>query len=149
MFSLIRLMLLGVLVRAVQSSLPSPAHAEGGSQPRLALVADYSDDSVLGVVGSGTVQYVETPAPPVQRECTPRYMAGPAVGLVVGPGAMVGGLFMTAAGSYRSGLGERTARDRGLMAGGALVMAAGLGTFLYSIGKLAKNRHERRRICKP
>jgi hypothetical protein len=149
MILLIRLTLLSLLVLAAQSSLPSSAHAEGGSQPRLALVADHSDDPVLGVVGSGTVQYVETPTPPVPRECTPRYMAGPAVGLVVGPGAIVSGLFMVAAGSYRSIPDQRTGGDRALIAGGAIVMAAGLGTFLYSIGKLVKNRHERRRICDP
>jgi hypothetical protein len=42
---------------------------------------------------------------------------------------------------------QKTRRDRGLIAGGSITMAAGFGTFLYSIGKLVKNRHERQRLC--
>jgi len=151
MSSVHRLAVFGLLLLAVQSSFLARADADGLAQPRFALVADHSDDPVLGIVGSGAVEFVETPAPPLPRECKPRYMAGPAVGLVVGPGAIVGGMFMIAAGSFQLDLfgveDERTTRDRGLIAGGSLFLAAGLATFIYSSAKLSKNRHERRRIC--
>lgn len=145
-----RVTLFGLLVLTPLSSFHSTANADGLPESRLALVTDHSEDPVLGVVGSGTVQYVETPTPPVPRECTPRYMAGPAVGAVVGPGAIVAGMFMVGAGSVDPfDTHQKTRRDRGLIAGGSITMAAGLGTFLYSIAKLVKNRHERQRVCYP
>ena len=139
--------LIVLLVIALQSSFPQPARAEeppqprlvntGGSlQPRLTLALRYSDDLMLGTEGTHAVQRVEIPAPPVPRECTPRYMAGPAVGMVVGPVAMVSGLFLAASGAAFPPAEGRTPGQRGRIAGGSLVMAAGLGTFLYSIGKL-------------
>lgn len=153
--------LIALLVIALQSSFPQPARAEeppqprlvntGGSpQPHLTLTLRYADDLMLGTEGTHAVQRVQIPAPPVKRECTPRYMAGPAVGMVVGPVAMVGGIFMIGAGIPIEFFGvedEKTKRDRGLQAGGGLLMAAGLGTFLYSIGKLVVNGRERRRVC--
>ncbi|MGB8331633.1 MAG: hypothetical protein WCE62_16010 [Polyangiales bacterium] len=145
-----RVTLFGLLVLAPLSIFHSTANADGLPESCLALVTDHSDDPVLGVVGSGTVQYVETHAPPVPRKCTPRYMAGPAVGAVVGPGAIVAGMFMVGAGSVDPfDTHQKTRRDRGLIAGGSITMAAGLGTFLYSIGKLVKNRRERQRVCHP
>ena len=140
----------GLLVLVLQSSLPAPAYADGLLQPRLALVAADLRDPVLGMAGTGAVELVETPAPPVPRECTPRYMAGPAVGVVVGPGAIFVGYGMVAAGSFDLfDTYQKTRGQRGLIAGGSIMMAAGLGTFLYSIGKLVVNRRERRRVCDP
>lgn len=110
----------GLLVLVLQSSLPAPAYADGLPQPRLALVAADLRDPVLGMAGTSAVELVETPAPPVPRECTHRYMAGPAVGVVVGPGATVGGMFMVGAGSVDPfDTHQKTRRDRGLIAGGS------------------------------
>lgn len=150
MDSLHRLALLPLLVFLLHSSVPSRATADELPPRRIAVVAGLSDDPVLGIAGTGTVQYAETPAPPVPRECTGRYMAGPAVGLVAGPSAMVGGVFLIGDGvglNDSDGVDLKTRRDRGMQAAGGIMMVAGLGAFLYSIGKLVINRHERRRVC--
>jgi hypothetical protein len=44
-------------------------------------------------------------------------------------------------------LSERDRRDRAVLAGGSLMIAAGSATFLYSSIKLHENRKTRRRIC--
>ncbi len=137
-----------VLALVLQSSLPALAYADGLPQARVALVADYSDDPVLGIVGTGAVGTVETPAPAVPRECKSRYMVGPGMGIALGPTVIIGGGYMVAAGSL-GGLwdSELTSRDKGLIAGGSFVIAGGAATFIYSLVKLSRNRHERRRVC--
>ena len=54
----------------------------------------------VSVLNTARLPSSMTYAPPVPRECKPRYMAGPAVGVVVGPGAMVVGYGMVADGSF-------------------------------------------------
>ncbi len=154
-------MLVAMLAVAAQSALPQPTRAEapqgaslentrGSLQPRLILALRYSDDLTLGAEATPAIQRVAIPAPPVPRECTPRYMAGPAVGMVLGYGAIGGGAAMIFANSFGFALSEteeKTRRDRGVQAGGAILMTAGVGALAYSIAKLVINRRERRRVC--
>ena len=41
----------------------------------------------------------------------------------------------------------KTRRDRALIAGGSILMAAGLATFIYSAVRLSQNRQARQRVC--
>ena len=110
---------------------------------------DLDDTGLRYLPGEETDEVIE-PVASTPRECKPRYMAGPAVGMVVGPGAIVSGLFMISAGTpvfKVLGQTERTGGEKALTAGGALVMAAGTGALLYSIGKLVKNRRQRKKVC--
>ena len=142
-----RTTLFGLLVLALPSSLPAPAYADGLPQPRLALVADYSDDPVLGIVGAGAVQYTEyesEDASATPRECTPRYMVGPGMGIPLSSGVIASGAIMITLGS--AGFFE-TRGNRATMATGSIVVAAGVLMFVYSAVRLSKNKRERRRVC--
>ena len=129
-------------------SVSNQARAEGlNASPSLSL--DLDDTGLRYLPGEETDEVIE-PVASTPRECKPRYMAGPAVGMVVGPGAIVSGLFMISAGTpvfKVLGQTERTGGEKALTAGGALVMAAGTGALLYSIGKLVKNRRQRKKVC--
>jgi hypothetical protein len=88
---------------------------------------------------------------PVPRECTGRFVAGPAVGIPLGLGtAAFGGVLVYAA---TNPLGDSFSSDRrsnnapGAIAGGAILVGAGLAAFLYSTIKLRKNLEARRRVC--
>lgn len=128
-------------------SAPNLARAE---QPKASPSpsVELDDNAILHLPSGGTDEAVASAAS-TRRECTPRYMAGPAVGMVVGPGAILAGFSMIAAGTPIGifGPAERTGRDKALTAGGAFVVAAGTGALFYSIGKLAKNRRTRKRVC--
>ena len=152
--------LIGLLVIALQSSFPQLARAEeppqphlaniGGSvQPRFALALRYSDDLVLGTEGTHAVQRVEISAPPIPRECKPKYMVGPGLGVPLGVGTVMGGAVMVAVGNLDVlNTGDaKTRRDRALIAGGSIMIGAGLAAFIYSSVKLSQNRHARRRVC--
>jgi len=128
-------------------SAPNQARAEEPkASPSPSVEPD--DNAILYLPSGGTDEAVASAAS-TRRECKPRYMAGPAVGIVAGPGAILSGLFMIAAGTPIDifGPAERTGRDRALTAGGAFVLAAGTGALFYSIGKLVKNRRTRKRVC--
>lgn len=113
-----------------------PAHAQG-SDP-----ADF--DSRLHHVSPQPV--LEVSPPPVPRECKPRYMAGPGTGLVLGLGSIGLGGPLIWAGTY---YGEpRSAGEKGLIAGGSLMIAAGLAAVVYSGIKLKRNQETRNRVCR-
>jgi hypothetical protein len=89
---------------------------------------------------------LEGSPPPVPRECKPRYMAGPGTGLVLGMGAMGLGGPLIWAGTY---YGEpRSAGEKALIAGGSLMIAAGLAAVVYSGIKLKRNQETRNRVCR-
>jgi hypothetical protein len=84
--------------------------------------------------------------PPVPRECKPRYMAGPGTGLVLGLGSIGLGGALIGAGTY---YGEpRSAGEKGLIAGGSLMIGAGLAAVVYSGIKLKRNQETRNRVCR-
>jgi hypothetical protein len=75
-------------------------------------------------------------------------MAGPAVGVPLGLGTFMGGVVMVTVGNFDLFEPDpKTRRDRALIAGGSILMAAGLATFIYSAVRLSQNRQARRRIC--
>lgn len=79
------------------------------------------------------------------RECTGRFVAGPAVGIPLGAGtATLGGVFIAAG----QGLfGDPVDNSPGAFAAGSILLAAGLTAAIYSSVKLAKNMKVRRRMC--
>ena len=91
----------------------------------------------------------EAPAPSVPRECTGRYMAGPAVGIPLGLSVAAFGSVLVAAAT--SDLFEESRpndpKERGAAAGGSIMIGAGLAAFIYSSVKLSKNRRTRKRVC--
>ena len=103
----------------------------------------------MGVNSTGLE--VTPPPPPARRECKPRYMAGPAVGIAVGALAIVTGPALILAGTWDLELfgveSEKTRADRALQGSGAALLIAGFGALIYSSVKLAENRHKRERVC--
>ncbi len=96
-----------------------------------------------------TADVSETPISP-PRECTGRFVAGPAVGIPLGLGAAAIGGVLIYAGT--NPLGDAFSQGsnnnaRGAIAGGAILVGAGLAAFLYSAVKLHKNLEVRRRLC--
>ena len=147
---------IALLLVAPQLSFLQAARAEEPAQPRLANAGDflqpcfslalrYSDDLLLGTEGGHAIQRAEIPAPPVPRECKPRYMAGPAVGIPLGLGTAAFGSVFTYAATVD--VLVPTPNSRGGIAGGTLMIAAGLATFIYSSIKLKRNMDARRRLC--
>ncbi len=132
------------------SSVASPARGDRLSKPRPALVVDHSNDPVIGI---NVTRVAAPPAPPpaVPRECTPRYMAGPGVGIPLGLGTAVTGAVFVGYGTADFELfGQRISWARNppaSIAGGSVMIAAGLTAFLYSSVKLSKNRRQRERVC--
>jgi hypothetical protein len=109
----------------------------------------YSDDLVLDTDGTQSIQRAEIPAPPVPRECKRRYMVGLGIGNPLGLGTFMGGVVMVTIGNYdlSESVDPKTRSDRAFIAGGSIMIAAGLATFIYSSVKLSQNRHERLRVC--
>lgn len=147
-----------LLAIAMQVAVPLSAGAQkvprtplpsehGMLQPRLPLALRHSG-LVLDMEEANSLQMGEVSARNVPRECTPRYMAGPALGVPLGLGAFMGGVVMVTVGNFHLWEPEPKSRgDRGLIAGGSILMAAGLASFIYSSVKISNNRHTRRRVC--
>ena len=117
---------LGLCAFVLIGSTPGLARAEGGAPPAL-----------------------ESPKP---RECTGRFVAGPSVGIPVGLGtAAVGAVLIYAATNpLDDAFGGDSAGNNwpGGVAGGSILVAAGLAAFLYSAIKLHKNLDVRRDLCR-
>jgi hypothetical protein len=119
---------------AAMLTLSLPAHAEDA--PRLEI--RYSDLENEGAVGK------VSPAP--RRECTPRYMAGPATGIPLGLGtAGLGSALVFVASAPYTDTSLPDSRASGIA--GAVMIPVGVAAFIYSSVKLAKNRQTRLRVC--
>jgi hypothetical protein len=95
-----------------------------------------------------SVELLEAPTPSVPRECTGRFMAGPAVGIPLGLGvAAFGSVLVSAAAVDLFGSRPSSRSERGAIAGGSIMIGTGLAAFIYSSVKLSKNRRARKRIC--
>lgn len=82
-----------------------------------------------------------------RRECTPRYMAGPAVGIPLGLGtAGLGSALVFVASVPYTDTSLPDSRAAGIA--GAVILPVGVAAFIYSSVKLAKNRQARLRECK-
>lgn len=97
----------------------------------------------------GAPAVLESPTP---RECTGRFVAGPSVGIPVGLGtAALGAVLIYAAtnplGDAFSGHSAGNNWPGGV-AGGAILVGAGLAAFIYSAVKLHKNLEVRRDLCR-
>lgn len=124
--------LLSILSVAMGLALPILARADESAK----LEIKYSD-----IEG-------EYPAPSPQRECRPRYMAGPGVGIPLGLGtASVGAAFVFLASTPNSSSFPDSSSARAVGIAGAVMIPVGLATFIYSSVKLARNRHTRQRVC--
>ena len=92
---------------------------------------------------------LESPTP---RECTGRFVAGPSVGIPVGLGtAAIGAVLIWAATNPTGDLlfGESADNNSaGGIAGGSILVGAGLAAFVYSAIKLHKNLEVRRDLCR-
>ena len=88
---------------------------------------------------------------PTPRECTGRFVAGPAVGIPLGLGTAAFGGILVYAGT--NPLGDSFDSNRsgnnapGAIAGGSILIGAGLAVFVYSAIKLRRNLEVRRSIC--
>lgn len=97
----------------------------------------------------GAPPALESPTP---RECTGRFVAGPSVGIPVGLGTAAFGAVLIYAAS--NPLGDAFGGDAssnnspGGIAGGSILVGAGLAAFLYSAIKLHKNLAVRRDLCR-
>ena len=78
------------------------------------------------------------------RECKSRYMAGPGTGVVLSAGAVWFGSQLIWLGS--DGFFDR---DRGLLGGGAFMVAAGAATMAISFMSIARHRKHRKTLCGP
>ncbi len=67
-------------------------------------------------------------------------MAGPAAGIPLGIGTAAFGATMVGAAHASTGYGTSIREYRTFIAGGGVLLAAGLGTLIYSSIKLAKNK---------
>jgi hypothetical protein len=81
-------------------------------------------------------------APADPRECKPRFMVGPAMGVVLAPTAIVVGSFMVA-----ESVEDQLAVNRPLTAAGGVTIALSSAVLVYSVGKLVANHRKRRRVC--
>jgi hypothetical protein len=126
---------LSLLAFAIVLARPLPVVAE--DVPRLEI--GYSDLESEGRTSN------DSRAP--RRECTPRYMAGPGVGIPLGLGtAALGSAFV-----FVSSVPNETSLPDGRAAGiaGAVMIPVGVAAFIYSSIKLSKNRRTRLRVCPP
>ena len=83
--------------------------------------------------------------PPVRRECKPRYMAGPGVGLTLGMASIGFGGVMIGFATDDDPFG--ISAEKGSIAGGSLMIAAGLAAIVYSGIKATLNGEKRARVC--
>ncbi len=120
---------------AVELAWSLPAHAE--DVPRLEI--RYSDLENEG--------HTPKDSPPPRRECTPRYMAGPAAGIPLGLGAAgLGSALVFVASVPFTDPSLPDSRAAGIA--GSVILPVGVAAFIYSSVKLAKNRQTRFRECK-
>ena len=88
--------------------------------------------------------------PNTARECKPRYMVGPGMGVVVAPGVVLGGSVAVTVGTWDfSGSYSRTALDRGIIALGAIGIAGGVALLIGSAHNIGKKRARRNEVCGP
>lgn len=80
------------------------------------------------------------------RECTGRFVAGPAVGIPLGVGTAALGAVLIYAGTDPV-FDSRSNNAAGVIAGGSIMVAVGLAAFLYSSVKLRRNLETRDRVC--
>ncbi|MEM8609617.1 MAG: hypothetical protein AAGF92_21115 [Myxococcota bacterium] len=131
--------LLPVVAAAEPAERPSGMHT-----PRITDLtwAAYDGNSLPPAPSStGTASLVDGPEP---RECKPRYMVGPGLGIPLGLGAMTMGSVFTAAGA-RGIL--TTTNESKLIAVGSVALVLGTAAFLYSSVKLSRNKTRRRQVC--
>jgi hypothetical protein len=139
-----------LLATMMQAGVMSPAKAEEPLALRLALPPSYFvDASIEGEPVAPPLEPTEPNAPPsTPRECKPRYMAGPAVGIPLGVGSMILGGVMVGAGTdfqvFASGSGTN---EPSLIASGSVLLAAGAAAMAYSAIKLTKNVRRRALVC--
>ncbi|MGB8222794.1 MAG: hypothetical protein WCF10_09405 [Polyangiales bacterium] len=138
-----------LLAMMMQAGVMSPAKAEEPLALRLALPPSYFvDASIEGEPVSPPLPPTEPNAPSTPRECKPRYMAGPAVGIPLSVGSMIlGGVMVGAGTDYQvlaSGSGSNVP---GLIGGGSVLLAVGAAAMVYSAIKLTKNVHRRALVC--
>jgi len=118
---------MALLIVALQTALAHPAQADEASQ---------------------SIELREKPPPSVPRECTGRFMAGPAVGIPLGLGVAAFGSVLISAATVDLFEPRPSSRsERGAIAGGSIMIGTGLAAFIYSSVKLSKNRRVRKRIC--
>lgn len=79
---------------------------------------------------------------PVRRECEPRFMAGPAVGMVLAPAGIAAGSYMV-----NEAVRDQLAVNRRLAAAGGVTIALSSVALIYSVGKLVTNHRRRKRNC--
>ena len=96
------------------------------------------------------IDYKDAPGLPVAseipRECKPRYMAGPAVGIPLGLGtAGLGSAFVFIATTPSSSRLRDSSTAIGIA--GSVMIPTGTAVFIYSAVKAKRNRQERRRVC--
>ncbi|MEM8605854.1 MAG: hypothetical protein AAGF92_02015 [Myxococcota bacterium] len=82
------------------------------------------------------------PDPPEPRECKPRYMVGPGLGIPLGAGSLIGGAIFTAI-----GVGTFGSTEPKVIGIGAAMLTVGLGTLAFSMVKLRRNRERRLELC--
>ena len=136
------------LAGAFAPTFTPTAYADQGSKPKLTLPISYFDQVGSGAPGAMPQPGADLLATPTPRECKPRYMAGPGTGMALGAGAITGGALMVTAGNLQLFDSPKTRRERGLIAGGSVLMAAGVAALIYSSVRLAKNRYARQSVCR-
>lgn len=115
---------------AIQLTQPLHAHAE---EEERKLQLKYSD--------------IESEQNP-RRECTPRYMAGPGVGIPLGLAtAGLGSAFVFLSTTPSSGSSSGKSNSRAAAIAGAVMIPAGLAAFIYSSVKAKRNRRTRKQVC--
>lgn len=130
---------LGLVAVVTVVGVASPGSAQVAAQANLSL-----DYHVLAQIEEAAA--VESPTP---RECKPRFMAGPGFGIAASPLAVVGGTFMIIGGTLDGLFTDDSNRvsSAGLVAGGSVLVAAGLGTLIFSSVRLSRNLKARRSVC--
>lgn len=85
---------------------------------------------------------------PIPRECKARFVAGPSVGIPLGLGtATLGGMFIYVGSARAYGAVGVDDRSPGAIAGGTIMLSAGLAAVVYSSIKLRRNLDARFERC--
>lgn len=155
---------LTALTMVLALGFAEPARAEEPVRARLAafrpalqisldLPPDQYDDPAAQVEVASAAEPSKPVGSVLPRECKPRYMVGPGLGIPLGIGAMtLGGVVVWAGTGCWGWAGvdcsaPRSTSERAAMAGGALLLGAGAATLIYSSIKLHRNMQTRTRVC--